>query len=236
MWIDQYDSENDGYIEVKNVKELTKLHFPKWIDPYDSSKYIEEKDGWIEARGGDGTLIRAIHIHKDKGKPFFGIGAGTLNFLMNSEDIVPEKCTFQKFYLINVEVSYTSYILSGNDRGKHTITETFQAFNDIILGQFNAWIEFDCKHEDNILGKFMGAAVLISTAQGSTGSNRNNRGTILPLSTKNWSVTGIQTNRNIDYVIESTELKIDVKSRGKITLCIDGSHKIIDNVERFLSN
>ena len=195
----------------------------KWLDPYDSSKYIEEKDGWIEARGGDGTLIRAIHMHKDKGKPFFGIGAGTLNFLMNSEDIIPEKCTFQKFYLINVEVSFRKDGL--------LYTETFQAFNDIILGQFNAWIEFDCKHEDNILGKFMGAAVLISTAQGSTGSNRNNRGTILPLSTKNWSVTGIQTNRNIDYVIESTNLEINVKSRGKITLCIDGSHKIIDNVE-----
>lgn len=195
----------------------------KWIDSYDSSKYIEEKDGWIEARGGDGTLIRAIHMHKDKGKPFFGIGAGTLNFLMNSEDIITEKCTFQKFYLIDVEVSFAKDNL--------ILTETFQAFNDVILGQFNAWIEFDCKHEDNILGKFMGAAVLISTAQGSTGSNKNNHGTILPLSSKNWSVTGVQTNRNINYIIESTELNIRVKSRGKITLCIDGSHKIFEDVE-----
>lgn len=42
----------------------------KWIDKFDSEKYILEKESFIEAKGGDGTLIRAIHMHKDKLKPF----------------------------------------------------------------------------------------------------------------------------------------------------------------------
>lgn len=200
-----------------------------WIDPYDSEKYIQETYKYIVAKGGDGTLIRAIHMHKDKNKPFFGIGAGTANFLMNPEEKIEDAVTFQKFYLIKGTVTYTRKTFGWKDE---EVTEEFIAFNDIILGQFNAWIEFECKHEDNILGNFMGAAILCSTAQGSTGSNKNNNGTILPLSSKNWSVTGIQCNRNINYVIESTNLEINVKSRGLITLCVDGSRYIYDNVTK----
>jgi NAD kinase len=200
-----------------------------WIDEYDKSKYIKEFDNYIEVNGGDGTLIRAIHMHSNKNKPFFGIANGTVNFLLNQESHVTEKVTAQKFYLITGKVTYTRKTFGWKDE---EVTEDFIAFNDIILGEFNAWIDFNCTHEDNILGKFMGSAVLISTAQGSTGSNKNNHGTILPLSSKNWSVTGVQCNRYIDYVIESTNLEIDVKSRGPITLCVDGSRNIYQNVSK----
>ena len=208
---------------------MSEFKAEKWVDEYDPEKYILEKETYIEAKGGDGTLIRAIHMHKDKNKPFYGIGAGTANFLMNSEEKVQETMVFQKFYLIKGSVTY---IRKTHGWYKEEVTENFIAFNDIILGQFNAWIEFNCKHEDNILGNFMGAGLLVSTAQGSTGSNKNNNGTILPLSSKNWSVTGVQCNRNINYVIESTNLEINVKSRGLITLCVDGSRYIYDDVKK----
>lgn len=200
-----------------------------WIDEYDKSKYIKEFDNYIEVNGGDGTLIRAIHMHSNKNKPFFGIANGTVNFLLNQESHITEKVTAQKFYLIKGSVTYIRKTFGWKEE---EVTEEFVAFNDIILGEFNAWIDFNCTHEDNILGKFMGAAILVSTAQGSTGSNKNNHGTILPLSSKNWSVTGVQCNRNINYVIESTNLEIDVKSRGPITLCVDGSRNIYQNVSK----
>lgn len=38
-------------------------------------------------------------------------------------------------------------------------------------------------------------------------------------------------NRNIDYVLESKDLEINVTSRGNIKLAIDGSHKVFDNVK-----
>lgn len=200
-----------------------------WIDEYDKSKYIKEFDNYIEVNGGDGTLIRAIHMYLNKNKPFFGIANGTVNFLLNQESHITEKVTSQKFYLIKGSVTYIRKTFGWKEE---EVTEEFVAFNDIILGEFNAWIDFNCKHEDNILGNFFGAAILVSTAQGSTGSNKNNHGTILPLSSKNWSVTGVQCNRNINYVTESTNLEIDVKSRGPITLCVDGSRNIYQNVSK----
>lgn len=206
----------------------------KWLDPYDSSKYILEKEEHIEARGGDGTLIRAIHMHKDKNKPFFGIAAGTLNFLMNNEDNILDTCTIKKLQLLNIEITYKEFITHGPNRGTKIITETIQAFNEVVIGNFNAWIDFKSEHNESILGDFKGAAIIVSTAQGSTGANKNNNGTILSLSSKLLSVTGVMTNRRIDHCIDNTGLRIDCSSRGNIKIAVDGTYHIRDNVQSVL--
>ena len=195
----------------------------KIYDEYDSNKFIEEREDHIYAKGGDGTLIRAIHAFKDKNKPFFGYAAGTENFLMNSDGIIRGHHTKQELFLIEVEVTY--------NKQSELVTETHYAFNDIAIGEFNAWINFECKHYDDIIGDFKGAGILISTTQGSTGANKNNHGTILPLSSKNWSVTGIQCNRNINYIIESSFLHIKCSSRENIQINIDGKHFVANDVE-----
>lgn len=204
-----------------------------WIDPYDSEKYIQETDTRIIARGGDGTLIRAIHMHSDKGKPFFGIAAGSLNFLMNNESTISETATIKKLQLLNIEINYQKeiYNLRGQVESYENASETVQAFNDCIIGEFNAWIDFKSSHSESILGDFKGSAVIISTAQGSTGANKNNNGTILSLSSKLLSVTGVMTNRRIDHCIENTGLFIECTSRGNIKIGIDGSYRVIERVK-----
>ena len=220
----KYNAINDGYIEVKTIQELNKLNYKKWIDPYDSEKYILEKDEYIEACGGDGTLIRAIHMHAEKNKPFFGVAAGTLNFLMNNEKEILDSAVIKKLQLLNIEVDYL------NDN--ILVTETIQAFNDVVIGEFNAWINFKSSHSESILGDFKGAGIIISTAQGSTGANKNNNGTILSLGNKLLSITGIMTNRRIDHCIENTGLVIECESRGDIKIAIDGSYRVINNVQK----
>ena len=195
----------------------------KWIDKWDSSKFIEEREDCIYARGGDGTLIRAIHMHKDKKKPFFGTAGGSLNFLMNEEEVILESAVTKKLQLLNVYI----ITLDGEKIFKN-------AFNDVIIGEFNAWIDFKTKHDESIIGDFKGAAMLISTAQGSTGANKNNNGTILSLSSKSLSVTGVMSNRRIDHCIDNTALEIKCSSRGNIKIAIDGSYFVQDNVESVL--
>ena len=195
----------------------------KIFDEYDKNKYIQETDEYIIAKGGDGTLIRAIHLYKDKNKPFFGIASGTVNFMMNSESEIQSTALIKKFQLLNIEISY----IENNEMQ----FETVQAFNDCTIGEFNGWVDFKSKHDESILGDFKGAAIIISTAQGSTGANKNNNGTILPLGSKLLSVTGVMTNRRIDHVIENTSLIIDCESRGNVKIGIDGSYRVIDNVK-----
>ena len=199
-------------------------NYKKWIDKYDSEKYIQETNEYIIAKGGDGTLIRAIHMHKDKNKPFFGIASGSVNFLMNNEDKVLSSAVIKKLQLLDVEIDYF-------ENGNETF-ERVQAFNDVVIGNFNAWIDFKSTHDESILGDFKGAAIIVSTAQGSTGANKNNNGTILSLGSKLLSVTGVMTNRRIDHCIENTGLIIDCSSRENIKIGIDGSYRVIEHVQR----
>ena len=211
----------------------------KIVDKYDNNKYIEEKENYILAVGGDGTLIRAIHKFGKLKKTFFGVAAGTANFLMNEEnEINIETSQILEFNLLKVEAHYTE-IIDDSFYGIYKETEKIDivyAFNDVIVGEFNEWIDFKCEHQENILGNFKGAGLLISTAQGSTGANKNNHGTIIPLSSKHWAVSGVMTNRNINYVIEPNELIIELESRGNIKINVDGKHFERNNVYKVILN
>ena len=77
----------------------------KIVDKYDYNKYIEEKENYVLAVGGDGTLIRAIHKFGKLKKPFFGVAAGTANFLMNEEnEINIETSQILEFNLLKVTI------------------------------------------------------------------------------------------------------------------------------------
>jgi len=191
-----------------------------YTDKYDSRKQIVEKNTYIRVDGGDGTLLTAIHKYQNKGKPFYGVAMGTRNFLMNECAVKSPTAVKYSFHTLVVHVLDSDGVM-------HHAT----AFNDVVIGEFNAWIEFTCSDSENQLGIFKGSGMIVSTAQGSTGINRNNHGTILPLTSPNWSVTGMQTDRTINSIVSPEELVINCTTRGNVTIAIDGTHKVIHNVD-----
>lgn len=198
------------------------------IDQFDFTKNIIEYDKVIKATGGDGTLLKAIFKYRNKNKPFFGVAGGTENFLMNKEDSIELDVKKKKFRLIKALITYKK----PNKRGNLIDAEVeYQAFNEISIGgDMSSWISFDVHDKDKIIGKFKGSGVIFSTAQGSTGINRNNGGNILPLSSDMWYVTGDKTNRHISVPIEPKRTSISMESRTPVTVWIDGQNKIIKNV------
>lgn len=193
------------------------------IDEYDTDKKIIEKENRIDVYGGDGTMLRAVNLFRGKGKPFFGIARGTLNFLMNRE-VYPteENLKIKKFRLIKINIKYKL------NHDNHEVE--YQAFNDIMIGKdMNSWIDFNVKDKDNIIGEFKGGGLIVSTSQGSTGINKNNGGIILPLSSTNWVITGDKCNRTIKAVVEPKRTKIEFKARHSIFVWVDGHQNIIEN-------
>jgi len=206
-----------------------------YIDKYDTDKKIIEKDEYIYAIGGDGTLLKAINLFKDLNKPFYGIAGGTVNFLMNPEPFPTKNHIVKKFDLIKVKITYMNLERGLSSIDNHYVerTKEIQAFNDVMIGgDMNSWVNFKVKEKDNIFGEFMGGGLIISTPQGSTGINKNNSGVVLPLSSKMWSITGDKTNRKIEYVIKPTKIVIKVKSRNNVKVWADGANHIIDNVKK----
>lgn len=228
-----YKAPHDEFYDNDDPKNIL------FTDDYDDEKYIAEYKEYIEAKGGDGTLLRAINLYRDKGKPFFGIGAGTVNFLMNEPGFMgratpTEDAKFRKLYMIKATVTFDSYLPRGGGMTQEVTTEV-QAFNDIMIGgDMNSWITFDVEEKDEFFGTFKGGGLIFSTPQGSTGINKNNNGSILPLDSYLWSITGDKTNRKIDYVIKPRKTIVDVKSRTPITVWADGTNHVINNVKRIV--
>jgi len=199
------------------------------IDKYDSRKSISKMDKTIIAKGGDGTLLKSITKFYSKDIMFYGEASGTLNFLMNtipySKDI---DIKVKKFRRIKVRVT----ILKPNKLGELVPeVKEFQVLNDVFISEENGWIDFNCHDKDMILGSFKGSGLIISTAIGSTGINKNNNGVILPLSSKDWVVTGDKTNRTINYVLRNNRMTIKVRSRGTVNIFGDGHNHHFTRVQ-----
>jgi NAD kinase len=199
-----------------------------YIDSYDKNKKIIDKGDYIIAKGGDGTLLKAINKFRHLNKPFFGVAAGTQNFLMNCKEDLAIDAKYKKFRMLKVKVTYENPEYPIADT-----TEEFQAFNEVMIGgDMNSWIDFNVHDKDSIIGQFKGGGVIISTAQGSTGINKNNSGAILPLSSDQWYITGDKTNRHISVPIEPKRTSITASSRQNIKVWVDGSNHIIENVSK----
>lgn len=210
--------------------------FPSKVecDEFDTKKFIKVYSSYIHAHGGDGTLLRAIFKYKDLGLPFFGSAGGTKNFLMNRSHCVEDNHTIKKLNTIKVKVLYKNLERDMSSIDDHYVDREveFEAFNDVMIGgDMNSWVTFDVEEKDNFIGTFKGGGLIISTPQGSTGINKNNNGSIIPLSSNLWSITGDKTNRKIEYVIKPRKTSIKVDSRTPVTVWIDGSNKIIQNVK-----
>jgi len=202
-------------------------------DKYDPNKYIDATGSVIVAKGGDGTLLRAITKFRHLDKPFFGVAAGTENFLMNpaSNLDIFDDAEYIEFQLIKVTVTYLRDTIKAGWIHQEETTKTYQAFNDIMIGgDMNSWIHFNVHDKDRLIGRVKGGGLIFSTAQGSTGINKNNGGVILPLSSHNWVVTGDKTHRRVNYVLEPSRTTITLKSRKPVSLWVDGSSHIISDV------
>ena len=224
-------------IEAEHI--YTPQIFPSKVeyDKYDPKKSIKLYSSYIHAHGGDGTLLRAIFKYKDLGLPFFGSAGGTENFLMNEKHCVDNNHIVKKLNTIKVKISYKNLERDMSDIFDHYVDKEveFEAFNDIMIGgDMNSWITFDVEEKDNFIGSFKGGGLIISTPQGSTGINNNNNGSIIPLSSNLWSITGDKTNRKIEYVIKPRRTLIKVDSRTPVTVWIDGSNKIIQNIKEII--
>jgi NAD kinase len=198
-------------------------------DKFDTRKFIGQIDNIVIARGGDGTLLKAITKFYSPENIFYGEASGTMNFLMN---VIPysrtQKIKVKKFKRIKVKVT----ILEPNIIGDLVpVIKEFQVLNDVFISEENGWIDFNCHDKDMILGKFKGSGLIISTAIGTTGISKNNNGVILPLSSNDWVVTGDKTNRTINYVLKNNRMSIKVNSRGTVNIFGDGHNHHFTRVQ-----
>lgn len=183
----------------------------------------------IVCAGGDGTLLKTVKEYVYYGIPIYGINAGTLGFLMNnvSQDNFYNDVVKKRKYKVK-KLGTIEVVIDGNKEG--------YAFNDVCIGgNMGTWVEF--KVENKVLpSHFKGGGVIFSTAQGSTGINKNNNGVVVPISSNQWVVTGDKTDIHLNTVVKPRTTQITTNSRQRVDVWIDGNNKVVKNInEIFLT-
>jgi len=200
-----------------------------WAEMQNYNIEVDEKNPeYIVILGGDGTFLGAERDYFHLGVPFVGVGFGHVNFLLNRSLRSPkqfveklERNEWIKFPIFEMKAEIVT-----KTGVKHGV-----AFNDIYLKSLNpagvVRLELQTKEYDCL--KVEGDGIIVATPQGSTAYNRNAGGTILPLGSTLWCLTGICTQKRLRVTVAQQNISIEVKSKDAVLVT---DNKIFHEVER----
>lgn len=183
---------------------------------------------FILVLGGDGTMLGAQRQYYKRGIPFIGIGFGYVNFLLNHTMVFPvelymklQKNEWKQFTAQGMRAYIDADV--GRQNGI--------AFNDIYIKSMNPTgvVRLSLNASEYADLEVSGDGLIIASPQGSTAYNRNAGGTILPLGSRLWGVTGICTREKLNTTVTQQKIHIEIL-RGLAIAVTD--NKVFQNVEK----
>ncbi len=178
--------------------------------------------------GGDGTMLSAQRQYYKRGIPFLGIGFGDINFLLHRQIKQPTQLAMvlrKRNWKRLLTGGLRAYI--DTDIGR----QNGIAFNDVYIKSVNpagvVRLRINTNEYQNKVVR--GDGLIIASPQGSTAYNRTAGGTILPVGSGLWAVTGICTNEKFNTAVTQQQIDIDIL-RGPAIAVTD--NKVFANVQK----
>lgn len=168
--------------------------------------------------GGDGTIIQAANDLAGKEIPILGINLGTLGFLAEIEkhnlydaldSLYQDQCNLESRIMLQGSIhSNNKEIYSG------------VALNDIVITRsgFSRIISFSVYVNEELVDRYRGDGVIVSTPTGSTGYSLSSGGPVVKPASKVMIITPISPH-------SLTARSIVVSSEDRIKVKIDKSKK-----------
>ena len=162
--------------------------------------------------GGDGTIIQAADDLAGIGIPILGINLGTLGFLAEIEKhniYYALDCLYSNQY--NIE---SRMMLQGSIYRNSNEIYTGFALNDIVITRsgFSRIISVSIYVNDELVDRYRGDGVIISTPTGSTGYSLSSGGPVVKPAAQVMIITPISPHSlNARSIVVSSEDKIKVK-------------------------
>lgn len=168
--------------------------------------------------GGDGTIIQAAHDLVGMGIPILGINLGTLGFLAEIEKhnlFFALENLYAKSYKLENRM-----MLDGSISRKGELLYQGYSLNDIVITRsgFSRIISVSIYVNDELVDRYRGDGVIISTPTGSTGYNLSSGGPVVKPETKVMLITPICA-----HSLNARTIIVD--SQDKITIMINKSKK-----------
>jgi len=203
----------DAFYDVLNDKQLLKK-------PYETFKGhdgLNESFGLFISIGGDGTMLRAATLVRNKGIPIIGINAGRLGFLAtvqqeNIETLLP--LIFANQYKISPRT-----LLTVEYEGRNPDAEELDyALNEITVSRKDttSMITIEIRLNGEYLNSYWADGLIVSTPTGSTGYSLSCGGPILMPEVNSLVITPIaphNLNARPLVIPDDTDIELRVSSR-----------------------
>ena len=188
----------------------------------------EQNPEYVVVLGGDGTFLGAERAHYKLGVPFVGVGFGRVNFLLNRSAGSPKE--FVENLRKKEWITFPIHGIKAQLITKHG-EEKGIAFNDVYLKSLDPThvVRLELRTKEYAQLDIVGDGVIVATPQGSTAYNRSAGGTILPLDSILWCLTGICTQKRLRVAVSHQTITITSRSEG-VMLVTD--NKIFHDVQQ----
>lgn len=225
--------ESDFY-GVLNENNLLNKSFPVFKGHDD----LDETYSMFISIGGDGTMLRAATLVRNKNIPIIGINAGRLGFLAtvqqeNIETLLP--LIFSNNYKISPRT-----LLTVDYEGKDTgVDELDYALNEVTVSRKDttSMITIETRLNGEYLNSYWADGLIISTPTGSTGYSLSCGGPVLMPEVNSLVITPIaphNLNARPLVIPDDTEIELRVSSREEQHLVSLDSRIASVNVETVL--
>ncbi|MBU2950577.1 NAD kinase [Tamlana agarivorans] len=167
--------------------------------------------------GGDGTILRAITLVKDKDIPIVGINTGRLGFLATIQVEVIESA-MQNIIDGNYKISERSLLSVETSPENKDITSFNFALNEVAVSRKNttSMIKIETHLDGEYLTSYWSDGLILSTPTGSTGYSLSCGGPVITPSTNSLVLTPIAPH-NLSarplIIPNSTEVHLRVSGR-----------------------
>lgn len=162
--------------------------------------------------GGDGTIIQAAHDLVGLGIPILGVNLGTLGFLAEIET----NCIYEAMDALyqNQCVLENRMMLSGQIVCDNKEIYSGSSLNDIVITRsgFSRIISVSIFVNNELVDRYRGDGVIISTPTGSTGYNLSSGGPVIKPDAKVMIITPICPHSlNTRSIVVSSEDRIRIQ-------------------------
>lgn len=225
--------ETDFY-NVLNQHNLLDRPFPV----FSGHEELNESYNMFISIGGDGTMLRAATLVRNKNIPIIGINAGRLGFLAtvqqeNIETLLP--LIFSKEYKISPRTLLT-VDYKGKDPG---LDELDYALNEVTVSRKDttSMITIETRLNGEYLNSYWADGLIVSTPTGSTGYSLSCGGPVLMPEVNSLVITPIaphNLNARPLVIPDDTDIELRVSSREEQHLVSLDSRIVSVNVETVL--
>jgi len=195
---------------------------------------LDEGYGMFISIGGDGTMLRAATLVRNKNIPIMGINAGRLGFLAtvqqeNIEALLP--LIFENNYKISPRT-----LLTIDYEGKDAADDLDYALNEVTVSRKDttSMITIETRLNGEYLNSYWADGLIVSTPTGSTGYSLSCGGPVLMPDVNSLVITPIaphNLNARPLVIPDDTEIELRVSSREEQHLISLDSRIVSVNVE-----